>query len=147
MQYPNVTDSTIDRLRLPTIAVAIPCFNEAAAIRTVIAQFRVALPGAEIVVFDNNSTDGTADAARDEGVRVEPVPEQGKGHVVRAAFALLGRPRRGRPGRRRRHLSGRGRPLAGRARPGGHGRHGRGRPPARARGQGHVAGSRAGQPS
>ncbi len=69
--------------------MAIPCFNEAAAIRTVIAQFRAALPGAEIVVFDNNSTDGTAEAARDEGVRVEPVPEQGKGHAVRAAFALL----------------------------------------------------------
>jgi glycosyltransferase involved in cell wall biosynthesis len=73
----------------PRIAIAIPCFNEAAAIRTVIAQFRAALPGAEIVVFDNNSTDGTAEAARDQGVRVERVPEQGKGHAVRAAFALL----------------------------------------------------------
>lgn len=74
---------------LPSIAVAIPCFNEEAAIRTVIDQFRQALPDAEIVVFDNNSTDGTAAAARDAGVRVESVPEQGKGHVVRAAFALL----------------------------------------------------------
>ena len=73
----------------PKITVAIPCFNEAPAIRTVIAQFRASLPGAEIVVFDNNSTDGTAAASRDEGVRVEPVPEQGKGHVVRVAFALL----------------------------------------------------------
>ncbi|MGC8639629.1 MAG: glycosyltransferase [Isosphaeraceae bacterium] len=74
---------------LPSIAVAIPCFNEQAAIKTVIDQFRLALPGAEIVVFDNNSTDGTADAAREAGARVEKVPEQGKGHVVRAAFAML----------------------------------------------------------
>jgi glycosyltransferase involved in cell wall biosynthesis len=74
----------------PRIAVAIPCYNEAPAIGTVLAQFRAALPGAEIVVLDNNSTDGTADVARGLGVRVEPVPEQGKGHVVREAFALLG---------------------------------------------------------
>jgi glycosyltransferase involved in cell wall biosynthesis len=74
---------------VPRIAVAIPCFNEAAAIGTVISQFRAALPTAEIVVFDNNSTDGTPDIAREKGVRVEAVAEQGKGHVVRAAFNLL----------------------------------------------------------
>jgi glycosyltransferase involved in cell wall biosynthesis len=74
----------------PRIAVAIPCYNEAPAIGTVIAQFRAALPGAEVVVFDNNSTDGTAEAARGSGVRVEPVPAQGKGYVVREAFARLG---------------------------------------------------------
>ncbi len=72
------------------IAVAIPCFNEAPAIGTVIDQFRAALPGAEILVFDNNSTDGSSHVARERGVRVQPVAEQGKGHVVRAAFALLG---------------------------------------------------------
>jgi glycosyltransferase involved in cell wall biosynthesis len=72
------------------IAVAIPCFNEAPALRTVIDQFRAALPGAEIVVFDNNSTDGTAEVARAMDVRVVPVPAQGKGHVVQAAFELLG---------------------------------------------------------
>src|SRR5262245_50887621 len=72
------------------IAVAIPCFNEAAAIATVIAQFRAALPEAELVVFDNNSTDGTAAIAHQHGARVVPVPEQGKGHAVRAAFATLG---------------------------------------------------------
>lgn len=73
----------------PSIAVAIPCFNEAAAIATVIAQFRTALPRAEIVVLDNNSTDGTAEVAGAAGVRVVPVPQQGKGHVVRTAFQLL----------------------------------------------------------
>jgi hypothetical protein len=41
------------------IAVAIPCFNEAPAIAFVIARFQAALPEAELVVFDNNSTDGT----------------------------------------------------------------------------------------
>jgi glycosyltransferase involved in cell wall biosynthesis len=71
------------------IAVAIPCYNEAAAIATVIAQFKAALPDAEIVVFDNNSTDRTGDIARGLGVRVVHVARQGKGHAVRAAFATL----------------------------------------------------------
>jgi glycosyltransferase involved in cell wall biosynthesis len=71
------------------IAVAIPCFNEAAAIGIVIAQFRAALAEAEFVVFDNNSTDRTGEIARGLGVRVIDVPEQGKGHAVRAAFAAL----------------------------------------------------------
>jgi glycosyltransferase involved in cell wall biosynthesis len=71
------------------IVVAIPCYNEAAAIATVVAQFRAALPDAAIVVYDNNSTDGTGDIARGLGVRVVPVPRQGKGHAVRAAFADL----------------------------------------------------------
>ncbi len=74
----------------PRIAVAIPCFNEAPAIGPVIDQFRSALPGAEIVVFDNNSTDGSRQVALERGVRVEAVAAQGKGHVVRAAFSLLG---------------------------------------------------------
>jgi glycosyltransferase involved in cell wall biosynthesis len=71
------------------IAVAIPCFNEAAAIAAVIAQFRESLPAAELFVFDNNSTDGTGEIARGQGVRVVPVPRQGKGHAVRTAFATL----------------------------------------------------------
>jgi glycosyltransferase involved in cell wall biosynthesis len=71
------------------VAVAIPCFNEAAAIPAVIAQWRAALPAAEIVVFDNNSTDQTGALARSLGVRVVDVPEQGKGNAVRAIFAAL----------------------------------------------------------
>ncbi len=71
------------------VAVAIPCYNEAAAIAAVVADYRAALPDALIVVFDNNSTDGTGDIARGLGVRVELVREQGKGHAVRAAFKAL----------------------------------------------------------
>ena len=73
----------------PRVAVAIPCYNEAAAIATVIAQWRAALPDAEIVVFDNNSSDGTGAIARGLGVRVVDVPEQGKGHAVQAMFHHL----------------------------------------------------------
>lgn len=71
------------------IAVAIPCYNEAAAIPAVVASFRAALPAADLFVFDNNSTDGTGAIARGLGVRVIDVPDQGKGHAVRAAFAAL----------------------------------------------------------
>jgi hypothetical protein len=41
------------------IAVLVPCFNEEAAVATVIADFRKALPSAEIFVYDNNSSDRT----------------------------------------------------------------------------------------
>lgn len=73
----------------PTVAVAIPCYNEAAAIAAVLADYQRALPDALLVVLDNNSTDGTGDVARGLGFRVEVVPEQGKGCAVRAAFAAL----------------------------------------------------------
>lgn len=73
----------------PRVAVAIPCHDEAAAIAAVVAEWRAALPDAEIVVFDNNSTDGTGRMARALGVRVVDVPEQGKGHAVRAIFEVL----------------------------------------------------------
>lgn len=82
-----MTDSDVESQS--RVAVAIPCYNEAAAIATVISQWRSALPEAEVVVFDNNSTDGTGKIAREQGVRVVEVPEQGKGHAVRAAFDQL----------------------------------------------------------
>lgn len=84
-----MTDSR-DPLSRSEIAVAIPCFNEEAAIRTVVTQFRSALPDAEIIVFDNNSTDGTAREAGEAGATVVHVPGQGKGFVVREAFRILG---------------------------------------------------------
>ncbi|WP_435008309.1 glycosyltransferase [Tundrisphaera lichenicola] len=72
-----------------TIAVAIPCYNEAAAVEAVVEAWREALPEAEIVVFDNNSNDGTGAIARRLGVRVVEVREPGKGHAVRAIFEDL----------------------------------------------------------
>ncbi len=69
--------------------MAIPCYNEAGAVETVVAEWRAALPEAEVVVFDNNSSDGTGAIARRLGVRVVEVPEQGKGYAVRAIFEDL----------------------------------------------------------
>ena len=69
------------------VAVLIPCHNEAVAIPKVVADFRAALPGATIHVYDNNSTDGTAAAARAAGAVVRREGLQGKGHVVRRMFA------------------------------------------------------------
>ncbi len=71
----------------PRVAVLIPCFNEAVAIPRVVAAFRAALPDAEIFAYDNNSIDGTADAAREAGARIGRERLQGKGHVVRRMFA------------------------------------------------------------
>ena len=76
-------------LAKPTIAVAIPCYNEAGAVVAVVEAWRAALPEAEIVVFDNNSGDGTGAIARRIGVRVVEVRDQGKGHAVRAIFEDL----------------------------------------------------------
>ena len=72
---------------VPTIAVLIPCYNEAVAIPKVVADFRAALPDATIYVYDNNSTDGTAGAARAAGAVVRTETLQGKGNVVRRMFA------------------------------------------------------------
>ena len=69
------------------VAVLVPCFNEEAAIATVIADFRRALPTAEIYVYDNNSSDRTFEIARDAGAHVRREYRQGKGHVVRRMFA------------------------------------------------------------
>ncbi|MEM7637422.1 MAG: glycosyltransferase family 2 protein [Pseudomonadota bacterium] len=69
------------------IAVTIPCYNEAVTIAKVIADFRAALPDADIYVFDNNSTDNTAQVASDAGAIVRTEQRQGKGHVVRRMFA------------------------------------------------------------
>ncbi len=69
------------------IAVLLPCYNEEAAIAQTVAGFRAALPGAAIYVYDNNSRDGTVEAARAAGAVVRTERMQGKGHVVRRMFA------------------------------------------------------------
>ncbi|HZP76678.1 MAG TPA: glycosyltransferase family 2 protein [Pseudolabrys sp.] len=74
---------TIDRFR---IAVLVPCYNEEIAIPKVIADFKAALPTAAIYVYDNNSKDGTAAAARAAGAEVRREGHQGKGNVVRRMF-------------------------------------------------------------
>lgn len=71
----------------PRLAVLIPCYNEAVAIPRVVAAFRAALPEAAIHVYDNNSQDGTAEAARAAGALVRREAQQGKGHVVRRMLA------------------------------------------------------------
>jgi glycosyltransferase involved in cell wall biosynthesis len=68
------------------VAVLVPCFNEERAIANVVAGFRAALPEATIYVYDNNSTDGTVEAATRAGAVVRRETHQGKGHVVRRMF-------------------------------------------------------------
>jgi glycosyltransferase involved in cell wall biosynthesis len=68
------------------VAVLVPCYNEERAIAKVVADFRAALPDAAIYVYDNNSTDGTVEAARRTGAVVRRETYQGKGHVVRRMF-------------------------------------------------------------
>jgi len=71
----------------PEIAVLVPCYNEETAIADVIADFRRALPSASIYVYDNNSSDRTAEIAKQAGAIVRNEPLQGKGNVVRRMFA------------------------------------------------------------
>jgi len=69
------------------IAVLVPCFNEEAAVATVVADFRNVLPSAKVFVYDNNSSDRTIAVARQAGAEVRSERRQGKGHVVRRMFA------------------------------------------------------------
>ena len=71
----------------PTIAVLLPCYNEEAAIARTVADFRAALPGATVYVYDNNSRDRTVEVARAAGAVVRTERIQGKGAVVRRMFA------------------------------------------------------------
>lgn len=66
-----------------SVAVLVPCYNEAITIAKVVDDFKQALPGAAIYVYDNNSSDGTADIAREHGAIVRRETRQGKGRVVR----------------------------------------------------------------
>ena len=68
------------------IAVLIPCYNEAKTIAKVVSDYKKALTGAEIYVYDNNSSDKTGEIARKAGAIVVKEPRQGKGNVVRSMF-------------------------------------------------------------
>ena len=69
------------------IAILLPCYNEGKSIASVVLDFRRALPGARIYVYDNNSSDDTSAQAASVGATVVPSRRQGKGNVVRQMFA------------------------------------------------------------
>ena len=68
------------------IAVLIPCYNEAQTIGKVVSDFKRVLPEAVIYVYDNNSSDGTAEIAAKAGAVVRHEYKQGKGNVIRRMF-------------------------------------------------------------
>jgi len=70
-----------------SVAVILPCYNEEAAIATVVADFKKALPDAKVYVYDNNSKDRTCEVAAAAGAIVRKETLQGKGNVVRRMFA------------------------------------------------------------
>jgi glycosyltransferase involved in cell wall biosynthesis len=71
----------------PRIAVLVPCYNEGLTVAAVVRDFASALPGATVYVYDNNSSDNTAEAARAAGAVVRHEARQGKGFVVQRMFA------------------------------------------------------------
>lgn len=68
------------------IAVLIPCYNEEKTIDKVVRDFQAALPGAVIYVYNNNSSDRTAQIAEKAGAIVRNEYMQGKGNVIRRMF-------------------------------------------------------------
>ena len=68
------------------IAVLIPCYNESKTVEKVVSDFRRVLPDATVYVYDNNSTDGTAELAAGAGAVVRHEYQQGKGNVMRRMF-------------------------------------------------------------
>jgi len=68
------------------VVVLIPCYNEEQTIAQVVSDMSNALPDADIYVYDNNSSDNTAEAARLSGAIVRKETKQGKGNVIRTMF-------------------------------------------------------------
>ena len=73
-------------MNLMKTAVLIPCYNESATIEKVITDFKRYLPHSKIYVYDNNSTDGTDEIAKNAGAIVRYEYKQGKGNVVKSMF-------------------------------------------------------------
>ena len=69
------------------IAAIIPCYNEELTIKQVICDIQKYCPKCEIYVFDNNSSDNSYNIAKETGAIVNKVSYQGKGEVIRRAFA------------------------------------------------------------
>lgn len=76
-------------VRDKTVAVLVPCKDEAQTIRTVVENFRQSLPGCTVYVYDNNSTDDTARVAAEAGAVVGREARAGKGNVVRRMFSEI----------------------------------------------------------
>lgn len=74
------------RSDMDKIAVLIPCYNEEKTIEKVVKDSFSALPDAKVYVYDNNSTDRTAELAEKAGAIVRREPRQGKGYVLRRMF-------------------------------------------------------------
>lgn len=68
------------------IAVLIPCYNEEKTIKKVVRDWKKELPEATIYVYNNNSTDRTAEIAKEAGAVVRDEYQQGKGNVIRRMF-------------------------------------------------------------
>lgn len=66
-------------------AAVIPCFNEVGTVATVVGGIRAHLPS--VIVVDDGSTDGTAEAATAAGATVIPNPgNRGKGAALRTGL-------------------------------------------------------------
>ncbi len=85
MVYEHFNSETT--VKIPKIAVLIPCYNEHTTIATVVKNFRYILPSAKIYVYDNCSTDNTYIEAKNAGAIVKTAKKRGKGNVVRKMFA------------------------------------------------------------
>ncbi|QJE73794.1 glycosyltransferase [Aerophototrophica crusticola] len=85
--YPIQAPAAVAQPATPRIAVLVPCYNEEASIEKVVADFKAALPGCTVYVYDNNSKDRTVELASKAGAVVRREPLQGKGNVVRRMFA------------------------------------------------------------
>ena len=70
-----------------SVAILVPCYNEATTVAKVVADFKLALPHATVYVYDNNSKDNTSAIALAAGAVVMHEPLQGKGNVVRRMFS------------------------------------------------------------
>ena len=68
------------------IAVLVPCYNESQTIAKVVEDFKRVLPEAVVYVYDNNSSDNTAEIAEKSGAVVRYEYRQGKGNVIRRMF-------------------------------------------------------------
>jgi len=85
----QISDMTLNAEQISdmSVAVLVPCFNEAATVAKVVADFKLALPNATVYVYDNNSKDDTSAIALAAGAVVVPEFLQGKGNVVRRMFS------------------------------------------------------------